>query len=160
MRWAFWRRPKAPPAPPLEPIRIFADDAVVDGWVTPGGERLTDLLQAEELTFLPDGADRDRPGAWVQMVTSRIQLVIPPPHVSAPERRLPRERQKVALRTGGYRVTGIAHLRPGVERDVFLRAIHPFLPLTEVVVARADGSDPQAHDVAIVNLRWAEFVDV
>ena len=159
MRLPFTRRDDAPPPPPLEPIRIFTDEAIIDGWVTPEGQRLTDLLQADELTFLPDGADRDRPGAWVRLETSRIRFVIPPPHVSSPEQRLPRDQQEVALDIGGYRIRGIAHLRPGVERDPFLRASHPFLPLTEATVRLVESRDADGYDVVIVNLRWAEFLE-
>jgi hypothetical protein len=159
MRWPFSRRPKAPPPTPLEPIRIFAEEAVMNAWVLPEGQRLSDLLQADNLAFLPDGADRNQPEAWIQMETASILLVVPPPHVSAPERRLPREQQEVALDIGGYRVRGIAHLRQGVERDVFLRATHPFLPLTEATVRRLENGAVEGYDVVIVNLRWAQFVE-
>jgi hypothetical protein len=161
MRWPFSGRQKAPPPPPpLEPIRIYADEAVLDGSVTTNEQRMTDILQhAEEIEFLPAGADPNRPGAWIRVPTTRMLLVVPPPHVSPPERRQSRERQEVTLNSGGYRVTGIAHLRPGLERDVYLRATQPFLPLTSATVMAADGSSPVEHDVVIVNLRWAEFVD-
>jgi hypothetical protein len=160
MRWPFSGRQEAPPQPPLEPIRIFIDDEVIDGSVLTEGQRMTDVLQStDDLMFLPQGGDRDRPGAWVKVETSRIRFLVPPPHVSAPERRQPREQQEVALDIGGYRVRGIAHLRPGVERDVFLRAAHPFLPLTEATVRRIESRDAFGYDVVIVNLRWAEFVE-
>jgi hypothetical protein len=160
MRWPFSGRKEdaPPPQPPLEPIRIYANEVVLDGWITTNGQRVTDLLQHnEELAFLPAGADRNRPGAWIAVPTNSMLLVIPPPHVSAPERRQSRERQEVTFNTGSYRVTGIAHLRPGLERDVYLRATQPFLPLTSATVIEADG--PVEYDVVIVNLRWAEFTE-
>jgi len=159
MGWLSDKHPEAPPPQPLEPIRIYTDDAVFDGSVMTGGERMTDILQrGDELSFLPQGADRDLPEAWVGVLTSQVRIVVPPPHVSPPEQRQPRERQQVTLRIGDYRVTGVAHLRPGLEQDVYLRSTQPFLPLTEATLMRADGSDPQAYEVMIVNLRWAEFV--
>jgi hypothetical protein len=160
MRWPFAKRPKAPPPPPLEPIRIYTDEAMIMGSVTTGGERVTDILQhAEELAFLPEGADRDQPGAWGHVLTSHVLMVVPPPHVSPPDRKQSRDRQELTVTVGDYRVTGIAHLRPGVERDVYLRATQPYLPLTSATVAQADGSNPEAFDVVIVNLRWANFVE-
>jgi len=46
---------------PLEPIRVYTDDAVWTGSVMTGGQRMTDLLQhADQLSVLPEGADRDR----------------------------------------------------------------------------------------------------
>jgi hypothetical protein len=162
MRWPFsGRQEDAPsPRPLLEPIRIYANEAVLDGWITTDGQRVTDLLQHnEELAFLPAGANRDRPGAWIRVATNSMLLVVPPPHVSAPERRQSRERQEVTLNTGPYRVTGIAHLRPGLERDVYLRASQPFLPLTSATVIETDGSGPVEYEVVIVNLRWAEFTE-
>ncbi len=161
MRWPFSGREDAPPPPPpLEPIRIFTDETVLDGSVLTDGRRMTDILQhSEEIEFLPLGADRDRPGAWIRVPTNRMLLVVPPPHTSPPERRESRERQEVALNSGGYRVIGIAHLRAGLERDVFLRATQPFLPLTSATVMPADGAGAVEYDVVIVNLRWAEFVE-
>jgi len=159
MRRLFARKHEAPP-PPLEPIQIYTDNEMFNGWVMPGGERLTDILQkGDAFAFLPDGADRDQPAAWVQVLPDDTRIVVPPPHVSPPERRQTRERQSVTLTIGGHRVTGIAHLRPGIERDVFLRSTQPFLPLTEATLTAADGSDPRGFDVVIVNLRWAEFID-
>jgi hypothetical protein len=160
MRWPFAKRPKGSPPPPLEPIRLYTDEAVINGWVTTEGERLTDILQhADELVFLPEGADRDQPAAWGHVLTGKVLFVVPPPHVSPPERKQSRERQELTVNVGEYRITGIAHLRPGIERDVYLRASQPYLPLTSATVARADGSGPEAFDVVIVNLRWATFVE-
>jgi hypothetical protein len=155
----FATSPEAPPAASLEPIRIYTDDAVADGWVVTGGVRMTDILaREEEIAFLPDGADPGLPGAWVGLLTGQLRMVVPPPHVSPAELRQPRERQEVMLRVGDHRVAGVAHLRRGHERDVFLRATQPYLPLTEATVMRADGSEPQPYEVVIVSLRWAEFV--
>jgi len=161
MGWPFGKHPEeeAPPPPSLEPIRIFTDDAVIDGSVMTGGERMTDILnRGGELSFLPQGADRDLPAAWAGLVTDQMRVVVPPPHVSPPEQKQPRDRQEVTLQIGEYRITGTAYLRPGMERDVYLRSTQPFLPLTEATLVRADGADRQGYEVVIINLRWAEFV--
>ena len=161
MGWLFGKKQEpSPPPPPLEPIRIYTDSAELDGWVMTGGERMTDILaRGDELSFLPRGADRDRPEAWVALFPNDTRIVVPPPHVSDPEQRQPRDRQEVTLTIGEFRVTGIAHLRPGVERDVYLRTTQPYLPLTEATLMRTDGAGPQQYEVVIVNLRWAEFVE-
>jgi len=162
MGWPFRKQEESspPPPPPLEPIRIYTDSAELDGSVITGGERMTDILaRGDELSFLPRGADRDRPEAWVALFPNDMRIMVPPPHVSDPEQRQPRERQEVTLTIGEFRVTGIAHLRPGVERDVYLRTTQPFLPLTEATLMRSDGAGAQQHEVVIVNLRWAEFVE-
>lgn len=160
MRRLFEKRPKPPPPPPLEPIQVYTDDAVWTGSVMTGGQRMTDILQhSDELAVLPQGADRDRQEAWVLLPTTKTLFVVPPPHESPPEQRQPRDRQEVTLNIGAYRITGTAHLRPGLERDVYLRATQPYLPLTSATVMPADGSSATAFDVVIVNLRWAEFVE-
>jgi len=160
MRWPFAKGPEPTPQPPLEPIRIYTDDAVFAGSVSTEGQRLTDILQHnDELSFLPEGADRNSEAAWVLLPTVKTLFIVPPPHESPPEQKQPRDRQEVTLNIGAYRITGTAHLRPGLERDVYLRATQPYLPLTDATVMPADGSSATALDVVIVNLRWAEFVE-
>jgi len=159
MRWAFWRR-REPAAPHLEPIRIYTTEMVLDARVKPGGQRMTDILQrGGEIAVLPNGADEDDAAAWVTIPTADVLMAVPPPHVSPRELRIVRDQREVRLTVGTYRVVGTAHLRPGLERDVYTRVTHPFLPLTNVSLIRADGSEWTAADVLIINLRWAEFAD-
>lgn len=160
MDWLLRRRSTAEPPkvgpPDLQPIRLYAADAVVAGWVHPAGERITDLLQRrEELLVLPEGANQDDPDAWRSLDSDLLLLVVPPPHVSPPELRVHRQREAVLVRIGPYAVTGTAHLKPGEEEDLFFRATHPFLPLTDAVIERPD-APPERHDVVIVNLRLVE----
>jgi hypothetical protein len=141
----------------LEPIRVYAPDIVVAGWTTPFGERITDLLhRGESVPFLPDGADPADPDSWLDLVPSSVLIVVPPPHVSPPEKRIHRQTQQVGLRVGPYRVTGTAHLRPGFEQDLVLRATQPFLPLTDASVTTEDPPWEVRYDVVIVNLGAAE----
>lgn len=144
----------------LQPVRIYTADAVFDGWVAPEGQRMTDLLQqGPDIAVLPQGADRRDADAWIRMETNDMLLVVPPPHVSPPERRVARDQREVRLRVAGFQVIGTAHLKPGLEHDPYTRVTRPFLPLTAAIVLPADGSQPTACDVVIVNLRWAEFID-
>jgi len=154
-----FRRPGGQPRPrerpALEPIRVYARDIEVAGWVTPAGERVTDLLQrGTELTFLPDGADPDDPDSWMSLIAESVLFVVPPPHVSPPEKRLHRQALRVRLRLGTYTLYGTAHLRPGFEQDLMLRATQPFLPLTDAVIVTEQGE--ARHEVVIVNLSEVE----
>jgi hypothetical protein len=157
MDWLLGRRRASEPPrvepPDLQPIRLYSAETVFAASVHPGGERITDILQrGDELLVLPQGADHQDPDAWLAVNPDALLAVVPPPHVSPPELRLHRQREEVEIRTGPYRITGTAHLRPGQEQDPFVRATRPFLPLTDALVQRADGP-PERFDVVIVNLR-------
>ncbi len=160
MDWLLGRRraseaPKVEP-PELQPIRLYSSDTVFAASVHPAGERVTDILQrGDELLVLPEGADHQDPEAWLAVNPDALLVVVPPPHVSAPELRLHRQRETVQIRSGPYRISGTAHLRPGQERDRLLRATRPFLPLTDALVQH-DDDPPERFDVVIVNLRLTE----
>lgn len=157
MNRLFAKRGDSPPEPAheLQPIRIYTRDVVVAGWVRPSDERMTDRLhRGQELDVLPDGADPAAPESWISLAASGVLMVIPPPHVSPPEKRLHRQTQQVLIRIGEYMVSGTAHLKPGFEQDLFLRATQPFLPLTDAVIATEAGEAP--FDVVIVNLAEVE----
>lgn len=158
MPWPF-SRTKADEAEPnvdahtLVPIRIITRDAVIDGSVPASDERMTDVLQrGETFTVLPRGADPE-PASWLAIEPSEVQLVVPPPHVSPPERRLVRQRREVVIRIGAYELTGTAHLVPGAEQDVLARSSHPFLPVTDVALYGEGATEPERLEVVIVNLR-------
>ncbi len=141
--------------PALEPMRVYTRDIEVAGHVRASTERTTDILQrGEELPFLPEGGDAAAPENWMSLAPKSVLLVVPPPHLSPPEKRLHRQTQQVVIRIGQYIVTGTAHLRPGYEDDLFLRATQPFLPLTDAVIASDAGE--ARHEVVIVNLGEVE----
>lgn len=155
----FQRSPETPaePAtdPELQPMRVYTRDIVVAGHVRATDERMTDILQrGDDLAFLPDGANGFDPAAWMTLQPKSVLILVPPAHVSPPEKRLHRQTQRVVIRIGPYVVTGTAHLRPGYEQDLFLRATQPFLPLTDAVIASEVGQI--ADDVVIVNLGEVE----
>ncbi|MDP9468401.1 MAG: hypothetical protein M3P32_06645 [Chloroflexota bacterium] len=137
------------PLDDLEPIRLVTEDLDLKGSVRTQGQRMTDILQhAEPFSFLPAGANQ----AWTEVLPDELVFVVPPPHVSQPTLRLPRNQHAMLLSAGGYRIAGTAHLRPGELDDPILRATRRFLPLTNVTFRRGDEPDETA-EVVIVNLR-------
>lgn len=136
----------------LLPLRLITAEAEIRGHVSPGDERITDVLQrGEPFRILPQGAD-NVPENWLEISPDEIQIVVPPPLVSPPERRVARQQSTVFVRAGEYELSGTAHLLPGSEADVVARSTHPFLPLTEATLI-APGAEPEALEVVIVNLR-------
>lgn len=141
----------APAESALEPIRLVLKNYEAVGWIQPRGERVTDLLHSgAPLMFLPDNRDI---GDWVPMEPAELLIVVPPPHVSQPERRVQRQLHEAVVRIGGYMITGTAHLMPGEELDPYLRSTRQFLPLTEATLTSEDGLRSEHVGVAIVNLK-------
>jgi hypothetical protein len=142
----------------LQPVRLFLTEMVLAASVTPGDERMTDILnRGGELPVLLAGADPRQEGAWMEIPIDQIQMVVPPPHVSPPDKRMARERHEVRMRVGEWEVMGIAHMRPGSEMDAFLLSTQPFMPLTDATLASPAAPFGEAYPVVIVNLREAEF---
>jgi hypothetical protein len=149
----------SPDAQDLQPIRLFVAQMMLDALVHPGDERMTDVLnRGGELPVLPAGAHASEPENWMAVPIDELLMVVPPPHVSPPQKRAERERHQVWLRAGDWEVAGIAHLKPGAEQDAILLSTQPFLPLTGVTMRSNDYPQPETYDVVIVNLRFAEFV--
>jgi hypothetical protein len=143
--------PEAEPAGGPKPIRLILADRDLNGWIEPGEERVTDLLQrGAPLPFLPAG---QTPAGWVSLDPAELLVVVPPPHVSPPERRLQRQRHEVTIRIGGWMVGGTAHLMPGEEYDPYLRSTRQFLPLTDATLGKEDDESPLAFETVIVNLK-------
>ena len=136
----------------LEPIRLIMRDADLAGWVRPDGLRVSDrLATGEPLWFLPATAVGDE---WVPIDTSGVLLVMPPAHVSPPERRVRRQLHEVIVRADRFWVSGTAHLMPGEEYDPYLRSTRPFLPLTGATLVSPE--EQRQVDVVIVNLKQAD----
>ena len=142
----------------LQPIRLYLTEMVLAASVRPGGDRMTDILnRGGELPVLLAGADPTRDDGWMAIPIDEVQMVVPPPHVSPPDKRLARERHQVRIRVGEWEVMGTAHMRPGAEIDAILLSTQPFLPLTDATLASPAAPFGDAHPVLIVNLRHAEF---
>jgi hypothetical protein len=142
----------------LQPVRLYLAEMVLVASVNPGDERMTDILNhGGELRVLPAGANPRQPDSWMSIPIDELDLVVPPPHVSPPHKRIERDRHEVRLRVSDWDLTGMAHMKPGAEQDAVLLSIQPFLPLTNVSMASADHPWPETYEVVIVNLRHAEF---
>ncbi|HJT63240.1 MAG TPA: hypothetical protein VJ839_00525 [Candidatus Limnocylindria bacterium] len=143
----------------LQPIRLYLAEMVLVASVSPGEERMTDILNhGGELRVLPAGAQAWDPDNWVNVQIDEAQLIVPPRHVSPSHKRQQRYRHPVRLRVGDWDVQGTAHLKPGAEQDAVLLSVQPFLPLTDVTMASTEHPWPETYEVVIVNLRHAEFV--
>jgi len=137
----------------LLPMRLIALETEIRGHVNPGDERITDILQrGEPFRILPLGA-LDSSENWIEIAPDEIQVVIPPPLVSPPERRLARQRRQVFVKIGEFELSGTAHLVPGSEHDLVSRSSRPFLPLTDAALFVHGADEAEALEVAIVNLR-------
>jgi hypothetical protein len=137
----------------LEPIRMITRHADIRGFIVPRDERVTDMLQrGEDFAVLPEGAS-PAPENWLTVSPSELQLIVPPPWVSPPERRQARHLHQVFIKVGSYELTATAHLMAGAEHDILSRSSHPFLPLTDVSLFAGGMDDPERLDVVIVNLR-------
>jgi len=143
---------EAEPSPPEpQPIRLILAGHDLVGWIHPGEERVSDLLQrGNPLPFLPAGQS---PARWISVDPGELLVVVPPPHVSPPERRLQRQRHQVTIRIGGWIAAGTAHLMPGEEYDPYLRSTRQFLPLTEATLVKEGDQSTQLFDALIVNLK-------
>jgi hypothetical protein len=150
---------EATDAQDLQPIRLYLAEMVLVASVSPGDERMTDILNhGGELRVLPSGAEPWDPDSWMYVRIDEAQIIVPPRHVSPPHKRQVRERNRVHLKVGDWDVTGTAHLKPGAEQDAVLLSVQPFLPLTDVTMVSSEHPWPESYDVVIVNLRHAEFI--
>lgn len=148
--------PQADTAPSqLEPIRILTVSGDYTGTINSGGQRITDLLNAQPALMVR--LEEPSPvGQWVSIERDTILVVAPPPFVS--QRRIHRQRRTVQVKIGDWIVSGVAHTSPmGALDPTQLRARQPFLPMTNVRITRADGTaDGEQFAVAIVNVSNAD----
>ena len=113
----------------LQPIRLYLAEMVLVASVSPGEERMTDILNhGGELRVLPAGAEPRAPDSWMIVPIDELELVVPPRHVSPPHKRIERDRHEVHLKVGDWDLTGTATMKPGAEQDAVMLSIQPFLP--------------------------------
>ena len=137
--------------------------AVVEFWAgshrTVAGVDLSqDLAEVPEDPSQPIGMTAGQ--AWTQLSVGEALLILPPPQVTDPRRRLHRPRQPVEITIGPFVVSGMAHVPPGAQAAGFLiRQTARFVPVTRASV-RDTGLQgfEQRAEVVLVNMRRVDKI--
>jgi hypothetical protein len=133
-------------------------------------ERLTDLVNREgALTVVrlderpedPAQPMEMHPGQeWSRLEVGDVLIILPPPQVTDPQRRLHRPRQPVEIVVGRFVLTGMASVPPGAQAAAFLlRQNARYTPITRAAIR--DSGIPgfeQRADVVLVNMRRIETI--
>jgi hypothetical protein len=133
-------------------------------------ERLTDLINREDfvpvvlLESLPEDLsqpiEKRSDQQWSHLSVTDALLVLPPPQVTDPSRRLHRPRQPVEIVIGPFVVSGMVHVPPGAQAAGFLfRQNARFAAITRAAV-RDSGLEgfEQRAEVVLVNMRLIETI--
>jgi len=127
--------------------------------------RLTDLINREDvLPVVPLDAQPEDPskpiemppgGEWALLSLEDVLLILPPPQVTDPQRRLHRPKQPIEIAIGTLVVTGMVHTPPGAQAAGFLmRQNARFAPVTRAAVRDTGLEDFEQHaEVVLVNMR-------
>jgi hypothetical protein len=161
----------------LAPIELYTANARIVGWISAGGQRVTDLLNDNDELRLwhpspgpivaPDDhtgeepvAGADDPGEWQSVVTEQLVLAMPPEWRAARQLRLHRKLRRVALTAGPFSVTGNLHLAPNIEAtDYSVVRDRRFLPLTDAYLLH-NGEPPFEHVVSVVIVNTAHITQL
>ena len=160
----------------LAPIELYTADARIVGWIAPGGQRVTDLLNAQnelrlwrpspgpldETTVAPADGTPPEPGAtgeWRSLPTAAVILAMPPEWRASRQLRLHRRLRRAAVTAGPFSVTGNVHMPPGAEVGLHLARSQRFLPLTDSYILH-NGEPPFEHVVSVVIINTAHIVQV
>lgn len=178
--WSRGRRDKEPeeiPTPDVGPTPTSL--SVVQFWTanqrTLAGldlshERLTDLINREDVlpVVLLDDQPEDlsqpielRAGQqWSQLSVGDALIILPPPQLTDPSRRLHRPRQPVEIVVGPFLVSGMVHVPPGAQAAGFLfRQNARFAAVTRAAVRDSGREGFEQHaDVVLVNMRRIETI--
>ena len=160
----FWRRRGSEPEGEAEeaaardalaPVRVYTTNATIDGWIDLQGQRLSDLLNVEDLLSVSrvDSAPND--DHWFVIDRADMLIVVPPPHVSDRLARLHRVKRRIVVQIGHYSVRGLVHMIAGIGLDPFLaRSRQHFLPVTDASVTSAERTElEERYPALLVNVR-------
>jgi hypothetical protein len=152
----------------LAPIELYTPDTRVVGWIASNGQRVTDLLHANDQLRLwqpsAGGEDMtvrpvlDKSGEWRTVPTDQVVVVMPPEWRTNRQLRLHRRIQRVAAHTSTFTVTGNLHLVPG---NAFPEPhqMQGFIPLTEAhLLHHGEPAFEHVVSVVIVNTKFIETI--
>jgi hypothetical protein len=157
----------------LAPIELYTADSRIVGWVSPNGQRVTDLLSnqdeirlwqpspgALDETAMPeaDGPEAEN-GEWESLATARIVLAMPPEWRASRQLRLHKRLRRAAVVAGPFNLTGNIHLHPGVEIGLHLLRSPGFIPLTDAYLLHP-GEPPFEHVVSVVIVNTAHVSQI
>jgi len=164
----FWKRRSSDEGPESErpsedtrgdlaPVRIFTIYTTIEGWVDLAGQRLSDVLNLEDLLSVsPVRTPLD--SDWFALEREEMLLLVPPAHVSDRALRPHRVKRPILVLSGHYVVRGLVHMIAGIALDPFLaRSRQYFLPLTEARVTSTERPEvDEQHPALLVNVRSAQ----
>jgi hypothetical protein len=159
MIWRRSRRTKQDSTEPvlerqLAPVRIYTIDGTIDGWVDIARQRLSDLLNLEDLLSVSRVAASPIDADWFVVERDEMLIVVPPPRETDRQTRLHRLKRPMRAEVGPYAVRGFVHLIAGIVLDAMLsRSAQHFLPLTDVSVDDPAQSLSEQHDTVLINVR-------
>ena len=179
-----WRRGPSPSAingsaalaavSELAPIEIYTADSRIVGWISPNGQRVTDLLSSQDELRLwrpspgpldatdapsPGGPPAGENGEWESLATARVILAMPPEWRASRQLRLHRRLRRAAVHAGPFSLTGNVHLPPGAEVGLNLVQSADFLPLTDAYLLH-NGEPPFEHVVSVVLVNSAHVSQI
>jgi hypothetical protein len=158
----------------LAPIEIYTADSRIVGWISPNGQRVTDLLSTQDelrlwrpspgaldATGVPTarGPNPGENGEWESLATARVILAMPPEWRASRQLRLHRRLRRAAVLAGPFSVTGNIHLTPGGEVGMHLVRSAGFLPLTDAYLLH-NGEPPFDHVVSVVIVNSAHVSQI
>ena len=139
----------------LAPVRIYTAEAIIDGWADLAGQRMSDLLNTEEVLDVASVSHSPAENQWTLMDRADMLLVVPPPHIADRRLRSHRVKRNILVLTDHYVVRGLVHMVAGIALDPFLaRGRQHFLPLTDTRVTSMERPEiDERHPALLVNVR-------
>ena len=159
-----------PPSTPLSVVEFWAPGQRTLAGLDLSQERLTDLINREDFlsVVLLDGQPEDlsqpiemrADQTWSRLSVQDALLILPPPQVTDPSRRLHRPRQPVEIVIGRFVVSGMVHVPPGAQAAGFLlRQNVRFAAITRATVRDSElEAFEQRAEVVLVNMRRIETI--
>ena len=138
-------------AMPLEPVAVFLEAEVAEGWLASQDRRPSERLNAGESLQVQLATENAEPGPWLDYHPDDVIAVAVAPRVHPSPLRVSRRRHVMELVADPYVFSGTAHMPPGADPLRYAAgASQRWLPLTRCTVSKGD--DTWAVEVLLVNL--------